>query len=105
MWLFVFLPFLSALSHMDKTTEIPIWCARKLLSIISTKLQKTCSFLHAHYSENFLKKKTFMAKNTYLLNGHMRQFQCAPTTYLNENKEAYFEIYPYQESCPLALNL
>ena len=32
----------------------------------------------------------------------MRQFQCLPTTYVIENKETYFEIYTYQESCPLA---
>ena len=44
-----------------------------------------------------------MVKNTHLLNGHMllvnigiapmRQFQCVPTTYVNEIKETYFEIY------------
>ena len=35
----------------------------------------------------------------------MRQLQCVPTTYITENKETYFEIYTYQESCPLALLL
>ena len=35
----------------------------------------------------------------------MRQFQCETTTHLTENKEAYFEIYTYQESCPLAFFL
>ena len=44
-----------------------------------------------------------MVTNTHLLNGHMlkvhigiasmRQFQCAPTTYVTEIKETYFEIY------------
>ena len=33
----------------------------------------------------------------------MRQFQCAPTTYVTEIKETYFEIYTKQVSCPLAL--
>ena len=60
-------------------------------------------------------KKTNMVKNTHLLNGHMlkvhigiasmRQFQCVPTTYVTEINETYFEIYIYQESCPLALPL
>ena len=31
--------------------------------------------------------------------------QCVPTTYDTEIKETYFEIYIYQESCPLALPL
>ena len=35
----------------------------------------------------------------------MRQFQCAPTTYVTEIKETYFEIYTEQVSCPLALPL
>ena len=45
----------------------------------------------------------FYGKNTRLLDGHMlyvhigitsmKQFQCAPTTYVNEIKETYFEIY------------
>ena len=53
-----------------------------------------------------------MMKNTHLLNGHMlkvyigiasmRQSQCVPTTYKSEIKEAYFEIYTKQASCPLA---
>ena len=56
-----------------------------------------------------------MVKNTHLLNGHMlkvhigiatmRQLQCVPTTYVTEIKEAYFEIYTIQVSCPLALPL
>ena len=33
----------------------------------------------------------------------MRQFPCIPTTYVTEIKETYFEVYTYQESCPLAL--
>ena len=32
----------------------------------------------------------------------MRQFQCVPTTYVNENKENYL-VYTYQVSCPLRL--
>ena len=31
----------------------------------------------------------------------LRQFQCVPTTYVTEIKEAYFEIYTEQVSCPL----
>ena len=56
-----------------------------------------------------------MVKNTHLLNGHMlkvhigiatmRQLQCVPTTYVTEIKEAYFEIYTKQVSCPLDLPL
>ena len=56
-----------------------------------------------------------MMKNTHLLNGHMlwvhigiasmRQIQCVPTTYVTENMETYFEIYIYQDACPLALPL
>ena len=45
-----------------------------------------------------------MVKNTHFLNGHMRQFQCVPTTYVTEIKETYFEMHVYtkQVSCPLA---
>ena len=33
-----------------------------------------------------------------------RQFQCAPTTYVTENKEEnYLEVYIFQVSCPLSL--
>ena len=32
----------------------------------------------------------------------MRQFQCVPTTYVNEIKKTYSEIYTKQVSCPLA---
>ena len=55
-----------------------------------------------------------MVKNTYLLNWHnivgahwncLRQCQRAPTTYVTEIKETYFEINIYQDSCPLALPL
>ena len=35
----------------------------------------------------------------------MRQFQCVPTTNATEIREAYFEVYIYQESCPLDLPL
>ena len=35
----------------------------------------------------------------------LRQFQCVPTTYDTEIMETHFEIYIYQESCPLALPL
>ena len=35
----------------------------------------------------------------------MRQFQCVPTKYVTEIKETDFEIYIYQQSCPLALPL
>ena len=58
-------------------------------------------------------KKKFMLKNTRLLNGHvlyvhigiasMRQFQCVPIKYVTEIKEAHFEIYTKQLSCPLTL--
>ena len=34
-----------------------------------------------------------------------RLFQSVPATYVTENKETYFEIYTYQESCPLVLSL
>ena len=78
---------------------------------------KTCSFLHAHYTETLKKvemfvKNLFLVKNTHLLSEHMlkvhigiasmRQFQCIPTTYVTEIKETYFEIYTKQVSCPLA---
>ena len=33
----------------------------------------------------------------------MRQFQCVPTPYVNENKENYLEIYTYQVSCQLSI--
>ena len=35
----------------------------------------------------------------------MRQFQCAPTTYVTAIKEIYFEIYTKQVPGPLALPL
>ena len=77
---------------------------------------KTCSFLHAHFTEiEKLVKNLFYGENTHLLNGHilkvhigiasMRQIQCVPTKYVTEIKEIYFEIYTKQESCPLALPL
>ena len=74
---------------------------------------KTCSFLHAHYTEAYkivekLVKNLFYGENIHLLNGHMlyvhiriastRQFQCVPTAYVTEIKETYFEIYTKQAS-------
>ena len=37
----------------------------------------------------------------FILWGNSNVYQ-RPTTYVIENKETYFEIYTYQESCPLA---
>ena len=33
------------------------------------------------------------------------KFQCVPTTYVTEIKETYFEMYIYQEPCPLTMPL
>ena len=33
----------------------------------------------------------------------LRQFQCVPTTYVNDNNENYKKMYSYQVSCPLSL--
>ena len=51
-----------------------------------------------------------MVKLTYVVGAHWNclsiHFQCEPTTYVTEIKETYFEIYIYQEPCPLThLNL
>ena len=49
-------------------------------------------------------KNSFIEK-TYVVGTHW-QFQCAPTTYVTENKEEnYLEIYIFQVSCPLSLPL
>ena len=55
-------------------------------------------------------KTLFGGKNTHLLNSHMltvhigiasmRQFLCAPSTFVTEIKETFFEINTKQVSCP-----
>ena len=50
-------------------------------------------------------KNSFVFSVTYVVDTHW-QFQCVPTTYVTENKEAkYLEIYIFQVSCPLSLHL
>ena len=42
---------------------------------------------------------------TYVVGAHWNCLIGVPTTYVTENKGTYFEIYTYQEPCPLALPL
>ena len=47
---------------------------------------------------------------TYVVGAHWNCLyealpMCTNNIYLTENKETYFEIYIYQEKCPLALSL
>ena len=84
-----------------------------------TNFLKTCSFLHAHFTEtikvveNVFKraygKKLILIKKTnvevQIGISSMRQFRCVPTTYVTENKENDFENYTYQVACPLSLPL
>ena len=76
-----------------------------LSSRYKTNYIKTCSFLHAHFTEtrkiveNLLRKaygetlkywKDIYCR--YTLELPLRQFQCVPTTYVTENKETSFKF-------------